>query len=91
MSLPYKKRASYCIDLLVLAGLLRWGIVHEDGTIESMATCLGKDIGESVGQLLRAGEDDYVRRILIAILCSERRKTDGVLESKPESMPNSRV
>lgn len=89
--LGYNERASYCIDLLVLAGLLRWGIVHKDGTIESMATCLGKEEGESIGQLLRAGEDDMVRGILIAILCEERTIPANLSESNPTSLPKNRA
>lgn len=87
----YNERASYCIDLLVLAGLLRWGMVHEDGTIESMATCLGKEEGEAIGQLLRAGEDDLVRRIMIAILCEERPIPANPSEANPTSLPKSRA
>jgi len=91
MSRPgYNLAASHCVDLLVLAGLLRWGIVHKDGTVESMATALGKEIGESVGQLIRAGENDLVRRIMVEILCGEDISGNS-LESKAEASGGKRA
>ncbi len=96
----YKELQSYCLDLLVIAGIVEIGQVNADGSVVMNFTHSGVELSQGIIQLLRSAKDPQVKDTLIALLDSSelsdnhpeiidltkwRRKTK--IEQKTESKP----
>jgi len=80
----YCELASYCADLLVLAGFVEKSCVNADGSVNFTTTDLGEEMFPVVLQLLRAAEDPQVMDVLKLIMASP-------MEEEPEAFTDAQA